>query len=92
MASTKKQQTNGGYLVPREAIPPRRVYSQKWQPVWDKAAKLKRGGEGLAVDPALYSGTLNALHCALRRAKVRGWVPHDIRIHHREGTAYLHRS
>lgn len=76
-------------LVPRDVIPPGRIYTDTYAAVWKKAAKLKPGGSGLRVD--MDNASVNALRCALTRAKRKGRVPADVHVRDDGEQAYLYR-
>lgn len=79
-------------LVPRDVIPPGRIYTDTYGAVWKKAAKLKPGGSGLRVSMVDFKdASVNALRCALTRAKRKGRVPADVHVRDDGDQVYLYR-
>ncbi len=88
MASDSKK--NGMIVIPREAMPPGREYPDGWGAVWESVAKLPRG-KAVGIKLSDYGDTVNALRCALRRAKMKQRVPPDVRVRAAGELAYLYR-
>lgn len=87
-----KKRSGAPTLVPRDVIPPGRIYTDTYAAVWKKAAKLRPGGSGLRVSMGDFEGaSINALRCALTRAKRKGRVPADVHVRDDGEQAYLYR-
>jgi hypothetical protein len=89
--TSKSAKRNGGVVIPRSAMPPSRTYPDIWGELWKAVGKLNKKSS-YEVRPVAWGSTVNALRCALRRAKQQGRVDPDVRVRGGDDVAYLYRQ